>query len=154
MPCSGCRGKQSRGTGRALGRWHSHSPFADTCALSKPHCQESKISQGNRASTGTLSVTVHSLLATHLGFKPSGLLSIALSLVIAFSMACLFHLSSAPTPGTSSVDTPFSFSPSHPPTGCQFLCSHLTHFPLLETGSCPPSERSQEHHGCWSCFTS
>lgn len=35
-----------------------------------------------------------------------------------------------PSPGTTPVDTPFSFSPSHPPTGCQFLHSHLSLFPF------------------------
>lgn len=124
------QGKAEQGNRQGPGKVAQPQPLCRHLALSKPHCQDSKVSQGNRASTRTLSVTVHSLLATHLRFKPSGLFCIALSLVIAFSVACLFHLSSAPTPGTSPVDTPFSFSPSHPPTGCQFLCSHLSPFPF------------------------
>ena len=120
-------GKQSGGTGRALGRCTapatSTEPDPHTAAAlrharciwpqSKPYCQESKVGEGNRARAG------HTFSGCSLfvwGFLPSGLFSIilSLSLVILLSVACLSHLTSVPKPWHDTRGHSLPFLPISP----------------------------------------
>lgn len=99
----------------------------------KPYCQKSKVREGNRARAG------HNFSGCAFpACSPSGFLYLPDCLALLYHyhllspflwLACPIYLR-YPSLGMTPVDTPFPFSPSHPPTGCQFPCSHLRLFPF------------------------
>lgn len=139
--------------------WQSLTPWQTPVllrlALSKPHCQESKVSQGNRASAGdTLSG------CTFPACSPSGIYTF--QIVQCCFIPCYPLFCGLPVPFIFSTQ---ALAPHQWTLPSLFLHlihqlaassrTHISaHFLLLETGSYPPCERSQEHHGYWSCFAS
>lgn len=131
--------------------WQSLNPWQTPglqLALSKPHCQEGKASQGNRASArGTFSDCAFPAC------RPSGIQTFWI--VQHYFVTCYRLFCGLPVPFIlcTQILAPHQWTlPS--------LFLHLIHqlaasshahisayFPLLETGSYPPSESSQEHHG-------
>lgn len=112
---------------------HTAQPGASPCCprpQSKPHCQQSKIYEGNIKGWAHSQFLCFPCFLSIWLFLPSILSSITFFITffitILFSVACLSHLSLVP----KSCGHFFPFSLSHPPAGCQFPCSHLRLFPL------------------------